>query len=265
MTSQTAENLNPYDPMELLPDYGYDRQMQLDTSLMIPQERENLQQAPDPQPRSFSPLEIPYESLDFNFPAADQEFTPLMHGHSSILSSGNTPIPRTDGFNEFISNDAPFLSDWTCSMGDVDMIDTSFTSGYACQPPSAMVGIDLLQRERCVIEGDNVRNLSRVCRGGPTEDICSNDTSKHYGETEEVVEVTEISNSIERFSNKSTAPVISEGLKPLLGLAHPISLPRARTGGRKGPLSAQEREGRRESRKQGVCIRCRKMKEKVGN
>lgn len=41
------------------------------------------------------------------------------------------------------------------------------------------------------------------------------------------------------------------------------SLPPARRGGRRGPLSAAERQARKEARKRGVCIRCRRLKQKV--
>lgn len=43
----------------------------------------------------------------------------------------------------------------------------------------------------------------------------------------------------------------------------PVTLPPLRRGGNKGPLSAQERRARKEVRRRGVCIRCRRLKEKV--
>ncbi|KAH7179870.1 uncharacterized protein B0J16DRAFT_403176 [Fusarium flagelliforme] len=42
----------------------------------------------------------------------------------------------------------------------------------------------------------------------------------------------------------------------------PVTLPPLRRGGNKGPLSAQERRARKEVRRRGVCIRCRRLKEK---
>lgn len=48
-----------------------------------------------------------------------------------------------------------------------------------------------------------------------------------------------------------------------LGPSRPISLPPARKGGRKGPLKPQEKTNRKEVRKRGSCMRCRKLKEKV--
>jgi len=51
--------------------------------------------------------------------------------------------------------------------------------------------------------------------------------------------------------------------RPRFGPSRPVSLLPARKGGRKGALSAQEKKQTREARKQGICIRCRKIKVKV--
>lgn len=47
------------------------------------------------------------------------------------------------------------------------------------------------------------------------------------------------------------------------GPVRPVTLPPLRRGGKKGPLSAQERQTRKEVRRRGVCIRCRRLKQKV--
>ncbi|KAE9364286.1 hypothetical protein N431DRAFT_488875, partial [Stipitochalara longipes BDJ] len=56
-------------------------------------------------------------------------------------------------------------------------------------------------------------------------------------------------------------PKTDVATKPF-GPSRPISLPPARRGGKKGPLSVEGLQKRRESRKQGVCIRCRRWKSK---
>lgn len=43
------------------------------------------------------------------------------------------------------------------------------------------------------------------------------------------------------------------------------TLPPVRRGGRRGPLSASQLEQRNRARKSGICIRCRKLKERVGD
>lgn len=48
-----------------------------------------------------------------------------------------------------------------------------------------------------------------------------------------------------------------------LGPVRPVTLPPLRRGGKKGPLSAQERQARKKVRRLGVCIRCRRLKQKV--
>jgi hypothetical protein len=61
-----------------------------------------------------------------------------------------------------------------------------------------------------------------------------------------------------------STPLVSNDMAGVaFGPSRPVSLPPARKGGKKGPLSLKELEKRREARRQGVCIRCRRMKEKV--
>ncbi|KAI6750409.1 hypothetical protein HG530_014690 [Fusarium avenaceum] len=47
-----------------------------------------------------------------------------------------------------------------------------------------------------------------------------------------------------------------------LGPVRPVTLPPLRRGGKKGPLSAEERQARKSVRRRGVCIRCRRLKQK---
>lgn len=52
--------------------------------------------------------------------------------------------------------------------------------------------------------------------------------------------------------------------RPIFGPSRPIkSMPPARKGGRRGPLSAWQRAERKRAKMQGICIRCRKMKTKA--
>jgi hypothetical protein len=61
-----------------------------------------------------------------------------------------------------------------------------------------------------------------------------------------------------------STPLVSNNIAGVaFGPSRPVSLPPARKGGKKGPLSLKELEKRREARRQGVCIRCRNIKEKV--
>jgi len=55
---------------------------------------------------------------------------------------------------------------------------------------------------------------------------------------------------------KNSRP-IDAGSKPFFGPTRPISLPPARRGGRKGPLTAEAKVLRKEARQKGACIRCR--------
>jgi hypothetical protein len=69
-------------------------------------------------------------------------------------------------------------------------------------------------------------------------------------------------NTFHQLHKSFRTPQIGAPAKPF-GPSRPFSIPPARKGGRKGPLSVEELKRRRESRKQGVCIRCRRLKSKV--
>jgi hypothetical protein len=55
---------------------------------------------------------------------------------------------------------------------------------------------------------------------------------------------------------KDSRPIDASS-KPIFGPTRPISLPPARRGGRKGPLTAEAKVLRKEARQKGACIRCR--------
>jgi hypothetical protein len=77
----------------------------------------------------------------------------------------------------------------------------------------------------------------------------------------EIIEISDYHRGSQGYS--PIRPNNNNILRPTFGPSRPISLPPARKGGRKGPLSAEEKKQTRESRKQGICIRCRKTKVKV--
>lgn len=60
-----------------------------------------------------------------------------------------------------------------------------------------------------------------------------------------------------------TVPLNNDKSRTPFGPSRPVSLRPARRGGRRGSLSSKELEERREARRQGACLRCRKTKEKV--
>ncbi|KAH6957282.1 hypothetical protein DER45DRAFT_307318 [Fusarium avenaceum] len=58
-------------------------------------------------------------------------------------------------------------------------------------------------------------------------------------------------------------PIVTAALQMgTLGPVRPVTLPPLRRGGKKGPLSAEERQARKAVRQRGVCIRCRRLKQK---
>jgi hypothetical protein len=91
---------------------------------------------------------------------------------------------------------------------------------------------------------------------------CGNPTQA-IGTFENPIELTESPENAPKNQISSTMLDRNDPSPKTFGPSRPISLPPARRGGRNGRLSRSELENLRESRKQGVCIRCRKMKEKV--
>jgi hypothetical protein len=97
-------------------------------------------------------------------------------------------------------------------------------------------------------------NLVTKSSGNPTQAI---------GTFENPIELTESPENAPTTQIASTTLDRNDLFLKSFGPSRPILLPPARKGGRKGRLSRSELENLRESRKQGVCIRCRKMKDKV--
>ena len=157
----------------------------------------------------------------------------------------NISMPDANFFNQLVSNDTSFFSDWAWSAEENCLSDILLNSGNIWPLPSMKAGTDMLQQEHCVIEGANAQDLSARHRSVPAEEICFNDLSKHCGEIKKVVEVIEIPHDTESSPIGPTPPNNSQGLKRKFGPSRQISLPPARTGGTKGPRSTggkRERE-----------------------
>ena len=81
---------------------------------------------------------------------------------------------------------------------------------------------------------------------------------------QKAVEIIEISDDDHDLPCSTSNPPDQNNMsRPKFGPSRPVFLLPARKGGRKGPLSAQQKKQGRESRKQGICFRCRNMKVKV--
>ncbi|KAI9745037.1 MAG: hypothetical protein M1818_001315 [Claussenomyces sp. TS43310] len=81
----------------------------------------------------------------------------------------------------------------------------------------------------------------------------------------EAIEIPDNDTAITNTGNQLASSSVNKkrGVATAFGPSRAISLPPARKGGRRGPLPVASLKKRRETMKQGVCIRCRQTKEKV--
>ena len=108
------------------------------------------------------------------------------------------------------------------------------------------------------IQGNTSRSLGDNLMSGVSTNLIH-----ELGSFGNPIEITEGRENAPKRRLSLTAAGRNGQLPRTFGPSRPVSLPPARRGGRKGPRSALELKNLRETKKQGVCIRCRKMKEKV--
>jgi len=189
--------------------------------------------------------------------------------HSELLAAGSlnqdfselqTPIN-----NSFASFDAPTaMADYTWPVtGDHLLQPTSIT----CLPASTYSPIasfdPLLQHLGIDTTRDSHEFLNETSAAGFCQSIPGN-MSHQKGRRTPAIEIIQISDDDKGLPCYSSIGNENNNIsRPRFGPSRPVSLLPARKGGRKSALSAQEKEQAREARKQGICIRCRKIKVKV--
>lgn len=169
-------------------------------------------------------------------------------------TTGSSNLHETTNFDNSTTSDTQILGDAAWPLSGFNFLDTPFHSESALL--SAFPVGSLSQGDSSITEEHNTLSLSLT----PMQGLCPRDTSRHQNEADDDTV------SMADASQHQESP-LAAGAQPrrVFGPARPVTLPPARKGGRKGPLSLYEREMRRKARKQGVCIRCRRMKEKVAS
>ncbi len=170
-----------------------------------------------------------------------------LYGGVPIDSRLRTPsFPRLDLAQ-------PLLSSFSLS----DASDTT-TLGLNCDR-----NLDANHSNQDIYRDMSIQWNSTCYLGNNSMTASSTNPAQEIGSFENPIEITESPESAPKSQLSSTIVDRKHPLPKSFGPSRPISLPPARRGGRKGKLSTSELKALRESRKQGVCIRCRKMKEKV--
>ncbi|KAH7235480.1 hypothetical protein BKA59DRAFT_532877 [Fusarium tricinctum] len=136
------------------------------------------------------------------------------------------------------SNDAVWSS---------DLLNIFNASSHVSTNLGAQISHDTLSHQNVpTFDGKSAQSILSIPSGAPTQELHSNSEP-----------------SLAAPRAETHLPISTVAL-PLgtIGPVLPVTLPPLRRGGKKGPLSAQERQARKQIRRRGVCIRCRRLKQK---
>jgi len=128
-----------------------------------------------------------------------------------------------------------------------------------------MESIDILHQDQYIPEPHNKRKRSLFSGSNTFEATLQEQRRESDGNNTNAIGVSGIDMYQPDKLNQLTDPTQIRAAVKAFGPSRPVSLPPARRGGRKGALSKEELKQRRESRRAGVCIRCRQTKSKVSS
>lgn len=196
--------------------------------------------------------------LSTSFGVEDMQQVPAMLPGSSQIQNQLDRGIHTDfhsGFPSFPMADPAQSSSFSSSQFN---ISATATSGF-----NFNFNVDNNPFNRNTCENMDIEWNTEISLGRTLMTEPSTNPVQELGSSENPVEIRESKGNAPK--SQLLPAIIDEkrSFPRTFGPSRPVVLPPARRGGRKGPRSALELKNLRESRKQGVCIRCRKMKEKV--
>lgn len=279
-TSEDAGNMDCCNSIELLAGCDYNQHMQLEASAINAEDAVNLQQHLQYQPQPLPAFEMLDENFHDNPQIATYGFADPMVAPPQALAdchvsyAFNQPnamnllpmdpyVSGSNSFNQLFGTSTPTTSGITWPGEDVSFPDASLNPEFTSRPPSAMPASGVFQQGPSCSEGHSTQDISTGCRVHYTGRILPNHEAPPPGKATETVAVIETPQNSALPDSHPITLVENDRMKKLFGPSKLVSLPKRRTGGRKGPLTAQTRRDRKETRNQGVCMWCRKKKEKV--
>ena len=203
-----------------------------------------LLQTPSFTPRSVILRQLPLHNNLSIAPLADSA-TDVSMANMIDHSGGD----NTGGFNEYLSSGTG-------------------TTGFTIPSSSfrvwglrlAAVNMGPSEQESCIFGRESVDKFSK---GDQSVLADEENNSKHQEGTQRTIATRDtLENMLHQLHQPVQTPQIDAPAKPF-GPSRSFSIPPARRGGIKRPLSVEELEGRKKARMQGVCIRCRQLKSKV--
>lgn len=175
---------------------------------------------------------------------SDNALTQHWHPSSDWLTDFNNPY-QTISMGETVEDSTLHSNDAIWPLDLMDILDASSEGNTNVAPRNPH---DTLPHQNGpTFDGESVRPILSVPSGAPTQEL------HPHLEPSLAAPIAEMHLSV-------------AGPAPQMGSfspVRPVTLPPLRRGGSKGPLPAQERRARKEVRRRGVCIRCRRLKEKV--
>lgn len=162
------------------------------------------------------------------------------------FNSGSPSFSQLDLAPSLLSSSSPFHASSATTLG------YNYNRNMDNNPFNSMMSRDMNFHGNT--ENSSWSSMTTASSSNPIQDL---------GSPKDPIEICTNTEDAQR-GQSSPAVVDGEGKFPrIFGPSRQVVLPPARRGGRKGPRSALELKNLREARKQGVCIRCRRMKEKL--
>ncbi len=223
------------------PNYGANNSSQMAATAI---QHPHLLQSQSWIPTSTVPLDLPFYELSSN----------AAFGPANIVCS------ETDTIYSLVRDVGNTAS--SCRFPEARSTVSTAASGTVptWALTTATESIDVLRPDQHFIASHNEINGPSFFRNDTLEAELQDQRHESDGNDSNAIRFPEIAMYQPEKLNQPTAePTRVISAARAFGPSRPVSLPPARRGGRKGALSKEELEKRRESRRAGVCIRCRQM------
>ena len=234
---------------DLLPEYsnhGPDGTSQMVTSTI---QRPYFLQSQSSLPAPTFPLDLPLYELSSN----------------AVSGSGNTVFSETSITNNLVHEAA--IAPSSCSFPEPR--NAIFTGPLATAPAWALTpateSMDIVHSDQYVLQPHNEALGLSFSENNILETNLQEQELESDGNEPREIGVSRIFTYQPGELNRSAEPTQARTGARVFGPSRPVSLLPARKGGRVGALSKKELQKRRESRRAGVCIRCRRTKSKVSS
>jgi hypothetical protein len=278
----TTEDLNSFSTSQLLPEplhHDYSQEIHVGDALMVSEEAADLQQRSYPQWQlpSAPELQVDFFLLGPEYPVHDSsnlEVGPPQEWENRYHAAYDAPdamnwamndaiIFRSYSFDEYNETNAIFQHDTAFQISDMQPLGVPHNSEPAPWPSVVELDTDSSRENPLITEGGITQTVPSECEADLVQIDLANDKSNHHINVEDVANTAKPREGQAVACIRPATLLMDNARKNSLGPSRPISLPPSRRGGRKGPLTVRERAMRREARRKGACIRCRRMKEKV--